>query len=267
MYFYDCPEAHDLLFTEQYENAEFEFFKQAFKDFPVRNVLDCTVGTGIHLIPFARMGCTVTGTDINRHMLGQCRKNFAKRNLVPQLEKTDILELSKKVSRQFDAVLSTGNSIGHLKPDQLRKGLEEMDKVLKPGGVLYFDSRNWDLILERKQRFYLFNPILRDKGRVNYLQLWDYNKNGSVTTNYLIFEEVENKIVSKRQFYTIYYPFKLEDVYSFLKEMGYDNIRFFKFGDMSVTDPKKTDWYCIQAVKPLKITESEKPKKKFLFGL
>jgi SAM-dependent methyltransferase len=267
MYFYDCPEAHDLLYSEQYENASFDFFKQAFKDFAIRDVLDCTVGTGMHLIPFAKMGCTVTGTDVNQHMLGQCRKNFAQRNLIPQLHKSDILELSQKVRQKFDAVLSTGNSLGHLKPGQLRKGLQEMDKVLKPGGVLYFDTRNWDLILERKQRFYLFNPILRDKGRVNYLQLWDYNKNGSITTNYLIFEEVENKIVSKRQFYTIYYPFKLDSVYGILKEMNYQNIRLFKFGDNSLTDPLKIDWYCIQAVKPLAQAEPEKPKKKFLFGL
>jgi len=194
--------------------------------------------------------------------------------------RSDILNLSQTIKRDFDLVMSTGNSLAHvqnvnlkkafsqmdsvLKPGgllyfdsrnwelnvNLKKAFSQMDSVLKPGGLLYFDSRNWELILKRRQRFYLFNPIIRDKGRVNYIQVWDYNRDGSMVFNFLIFEEINNKIISKRQFYVIYYPFTVETIRLILEEMNYQNIQFFKMGDPENTNLQNSNWYSVMATKP-----------------
>jgi hypothetical protein len=67
----------------------------------------------------------------------------------------------------------------------------------------------------------------------------------------LITEEVENKIVSKRQFYEVYYPFSINLVQDILKEMGYKNVMVCKLGDMSQKDLTKIEWYTITAEKPI----------------
>jgi SAM-dependent methyltransferase len=126
-------------------------------------------------LPLAQMGYVVTASDVNPNMLRRARQNFAAQEMMATFVRSDILDLEAKVRGPFDAVLATGNSLGHVPGDRLEDALHQMDAVLRPGGLLYFDTLNWDLVQERQQRFYLFNPLIRDKGRVNYLQVWDYN--------------------------------------------------------------------------------------------
>lgn len=259
MLYYDFPEAYDLFYTEDFQIATESFFSQIFDRKRIQTVYDCTAGTGQMTIPLAKLGFTVTAGDINNNMLRRCKFNFAVANHSAQFVQSDMLELKKKIKREYDCVLCTGNSLAHVRNHQIKSALKQMDAILKPGGTLYIDSRNWDAILERKQRFYLFNPIIRDKGRVNYVQVWDYLKDGSMVFNFLIFEELENKIVSKRQFYVIQYPFKTQYLMDALNAMKYQKINLMKLGDPSVHDPEKIDWYAITAEKPFpELLEPEK---------
>ncbi|MCD4829111.1 MAG: class I SAM-dependent methyltransferase [Candidatus Cloacimonetes bacterium] len=251
MLYYDVPEAYDLFFNDSYTEQTRSFFEKLFVGHTMRGVLDCTCGTGQMSLPLARMGLHVTASDINLHMLKKARQNFAAQELMATFQRADILELDKTVRGTFDAVLATGNSLAHVQPDALETALRQMDSVLKPGGLLYFDSLNWELILERQQRFYLFNPLIRDKGRVNYIQVWDYNRDDSMTFNFLIFEEIGDKIVSKRQFYVIYYPFQRDTVTVLLEGMGYTDINVCRLGDADQHDISEANWYALTAVKPL----------------
>lgn len=249
MLLYDFPDAYDLLFSEEFVKECTEFFQKIFAGKKIRTVLDCTVGTGLMTIPMAKLGYKTTGSDINKNMIKKAKRNFANYELMPDLHTADFLKLSETFNYQFDLVMSTGNSLAHADNENLITVITEMHKIIKPGGYLYFDTRNWDSILKKKQRFYLFNPIIRDKGRVNHLQVWDYNYDGSMTFNTLLFEEIENKIVSKRQFYVIYYPFRLKMITDILNTLSYTNIQFFKLGDYQEQDITKSNWYCILAQK------------------
>ncbi len=261
MLLYDFPDAYDLFYNESFQQSTRDFYSKFLLKKNLREVLDCTAGSGQMTIPLAQMGYSVTASDINRNMIRKARLNFVKLDLMANFVTSDILELEEKVKRTFDCVMSTGNSLAHVKNDQLEDAVRQMDSVLKPGGMLYIDSRNWDLILERRQRFYLFNPLIRDRGRVNFVQVWDYNTDGSMVFNFLVFEEIENKIVSKRQFYVIYYPFTVERLREILVSMNYRNIHFFKLGDPSVTDLSQIDWFAVTAEKPFPETDDNKKKK------
>ncbi|MCD4651137.1 MAG: class I SAM-dependent methyltransferase [Candidatus Cloacimonetes bacterium] len=252
MLYYDFPEAYDLFFSNEFTGATLDFYKKIFSGTRIKDVLDCTAGTGQMTKPLVKLGFSVTLSDINRKMIRKARQNFAKEELEANFSISDILKLKMNIKREFDCVMATGNSLAHIKNEQLPEALNQMDALLRPGGMLYLDSRNWDKILERQQRFYLFNPIVREKGRINYLQVWDYNRDGSMTHNFLISEEIENKIVSKRQFYVIYYPFENACLPALLTDMNYENIRIFKLGDPSVKDMDEIDWYTIVANKPRK---------------
>ncbi len=251
MYFYDFPDAYDLMYTPDFREASSGFFKELFRKHDILDVMDCTVGTGQLAIPMARLGYNVTGCDINSSMLRRARSNFNAENLQAKLFQADMLKMSAKTGKeQFDCVMCSGNSLGLIEKNKINNALDEMDKVLRPGGVMYIDSRNWEVIQKRQQRFYLFNPIIRDKGRINYLYIWDYNKNGSITYNILFIEELENKIVSKRQFFCIYHPFKIKLVLDFFEERGYTDVQLCKLGDVNNQEIKEIDWYAITAVKP-----------------
>jgi ubiquinone/menaquinone biosynthesis C-methylase UbiE len=249
MRFYDVPEIYDLFYSPQYHEECKSFFSAIFGKKKFKDILDCAVGTGQMLIPLAQMGYNVSGIDINGKMIGRATRNFASAQLFAKLSVGDFRNIKEKIRSEFDCVMCTGNSLAHVRPVDLEMAIRSMDSVIRPGGMLYIDSKNWDHILQKKQRFYLFNPIIRDKGRVNYMQVWDYLKDESIVFNYLITEEIENKIVSKRQFYEMYYPFSLDAVREILSELNYTNIFICKLGDHSQTDLDRIEWYALTAEK------------------
>jgi len=251
MRFYDFPDAYDLFYTEQFYEDCTKFYKDLFGKKKYKDFLDCAVGTGQMLIPLAQMGYNVTGTDLSTKMVRRASQNFARNKLMATLTGCDFCQLRQKIKGEFDVVLCTGNSLGHVKNDQLLTAIQSMDSMIRPGGMIYIDSKNWDNIVQKKQRFYLFNPIIRDKGRINYVQVWDYRRDGSIFFNYLIFEEINDKIVSKRQFYEIYYPFSHETIIEHLTSLNYQHINLCKLGEVGVTDINKIDWYAITAEKPI----------------
>jgi ubiquinone/menaquinone biosynthesis C-methylase UbiE len=266
MKFYDFPEVYDLFYNDDFESECLNFYKNLFSKKKFQDVLDCSVGTGRMLLPMAKLGYNCTGSDINPNMIKKAKLNFASNNIISNFIHCDYKNLKSSINREFDCVMCTGNSLGHVKNEEVPLVLEQMNAILRPGGTLYIDSRNWDNILKRKQRFYLYNPIIRDKGRVNYVQVWDYNKSGSITFNYLVFEEIDNKIVSKRQFYEIYYPFTFESLKSYLESMNYQNIKTCKLGDTSESDLDNIEWYTITAEKPIDgFIPERKDKKNRLF--
>lgn len=263
MLIYDFPDAYDLFFTPKFRQDCKNFYKNVFSEKKIINALDCSVGSGQMAVPLAELGYSITGTDISSSMIRKARQNFAEQGLTANLSVLDYHNLSSKFANNFDLVLSTGNSLAH--STNIKQVITEMDKALKPGGMLYIDSRNWDLILQRKQRFYLYNPLIRDKGRINYLEVWDYNKDGSMTVNYMYSEEVENKIVSKRQFYAIYHPFTFASLKQILTELGYQNLQIKKLGDANITDLEQIDWYAITAIKTANKVKESKTKKLWNF--
>lgn len=48
-----------------------------------------------------------------------------------------------------------GNALPHVEDRDVRKTLEQMDSLVKEGGWLYLDTRNWDKILKERNRFFL----------------------------------------------------------------------------------------------------------------
>lgn len=47
-----------------------------------------------------------------------------------------------------------GNALPHVENRDVRKTLEQMDSLVKEGGWLYLDTRNWDKILKERNRFF-----------------------------------------------------------------------------------------------------------------
>lgn len=80
-----------------------------------------------HLDPLSQ------GIDPSSEMIALARSNC------PQIyfEEVDLLEFGS--SKKFDWIVSTGNAVNYILPDDRRKFFEKAANLLAPGGLLYFD--------------------------------------------------------------------------------------------------------------------------------
>jgi len=122
---------------EEYLGDEKTFFNKIFSAHGVRNVLDCSCGTGQHLLMLAQSGYNVWGSDYSNSMLEVARKNLKERNLDISLRQCDFRFLEKEFDITFDAVVCLTNSLPHLHTDEdLLTALRSMRNRLNKNGLL-----------------------------------------------------------------------------------------------------------------------------------
>ncbi|XP_022437642.1 glycine N-methyltransferase isoform X1 [Delphinapterus leucas] len=126
-----------------------------------QRVLDVACGTGVDSIMLVEEGFNVTSVDASDKMLKYALKERWNRRHEPAFDKWVIEEanwmtLDKDVPQPprggFDAVICLGNSFAHLpdcKGDQSehRLALKNIVSMVRSGGVLVIDHRNYDHIL------------------------------------------------------------------------------------------------------------------------
>ncbi|XP_020012679.1 glycine N-methyltransferase [Castor canadensis] len=126
-----------------------------------QRVLDVACGTGVDSIMLVEEGFSVTSVDASDKMLKYALKERWNRRQEPAFDKWVIEEanwmtLDKDVPQPvgggFDAVICLGNSFAHLpdcKGDQSehRLALKNIANMVRPGGLLVIDHRNYDHIL------------------------------------------------------------------------------------------------------------------------
>ncbi len=104
---------------------------------PGERVLDIGCGTGALTVRAAERGARVTAIDVNPEMLAIARNRIEELGLsdrVTLLEK-GVAELDGVPDESFDTV-TAGLSLSELSPDELRWTLDQVRRVLVPGGRL-----------------------------------------------------------------------------------------------------------------------------------
>jgi SAM-dependent methyltransferase len=130
---------------------EAPFFHETLPE-GTRTVLDCHCGTGFHCVMLTEMGYEVEGVDVSPHMLAVARKNLKERDLHLPLHLCDVKEM--RLEREFDCVISMGNSLPHeFGDDNLLKSLQCMHDALRPGGHCIVHSENFDRLYRDGDRF------------------------------------------------------------------------------------------------------------------
>jgi len=112
-----------------------------------KKVLDLGCGSGRHLVYLAKNGFEVYGFDIAEEGM-KIAKEWLKENNLSADFKTG--SLYKKLPYQdnfFDAIIST-QAINHGMIEDIRQSIQEIERVLKPGGLIFVttrkrNTRNW----------------------------------------------------------------------------------------------------------------------------
>ena len=247
---YDRPDLYDLTDKESKDKITLGHWETLFKGKNIQTVLDVSIGTGGLTLPMTDMGIELYGSDLSCKMLSRCREKAESKGAHVDLRVSDFRYVSNAFDRKFDCVVSTGNSLPYVNNADIRTALSQMDALVKDGGYLYLDTRNWDKILKEKQRFFLYNPVLKGDERINLIQVWDYHEDASMTFNILYTFERENRIYRREEFTEHYFPVRLDCLTGILDELGYTDITLaplpVQWGEFDID---KTEWYCLMAKK------------------
>lgn len=248
---YDFPEIYDERFTDRANQAYKSHYEKLFAGKEIRTVLDCSFGTGNLTFPLAELGYAVSGSDLSAAMLGKAEEKIQAKGFQIPLVPCDFRQLSQHFSSQFDCVMSTGSALAHVSNQDVARTLGEMDKLIKPGGYLYFDSRNWELELKDRRRFKWVPPFIGQDGlRINCVQDWDFHEDSSISINILHSYERDGKIFDSNHFVEQLTPFSIDLARSTLKGLGYGEPILKPCPWFEDRPLDETGWYCLMVRKP-----------------
>jgi len=248
--------------TEAYK----EWFIKTFNDRGVKTVADVACGTGIDSVMLLEEGFDVLSCDASDKMLKSALEERWRRRKEPAFDnwvikeanwltlEEDLAEDDDVPQKTFDAVICCGNSFAHL-PDfeggqQKQKiAIAQFYSLLKPGGILFIDHRNYDAILD--QGIAPPGPNVYYQGKfVKDIKCSNLYVNGSATMTTFDYEmdihSVEPEILAKLKidpaervswkFRLSYYPHRLTAFNNLLRSVFGDNVDHQVYADFQPVD-------------------------------
>ena len=111
-----------------------------FKKGGVKRVLDLGCGTGRHVVYLAKHSFDVYGIDIAPEGIKITKKWLRKEGLKASLKVSDVYKELPYKDNFFDAIIST-QALHHAKIGKIRKLIKEIERILKPGGLIFITVR------------------------------------------------------------------------------------------------------------------------------
>lgn len=232
--------------TMNYKN----FLIDLLKNNSVKHVLDAACGTGVDSIMLLEEGFRVTSSDASDKMLKVAYKTRWERRKETMfedwtIEEANWLTLQEHITPPedgFDALICMGNSFAHLhanngdQTDQ-RRSIENFYSMLKPGGILVIDHRNYDYILKNgsapsKNIYYNSSHIKDIKTSVLYVE----NKANMITLDYIMDLTEFPDLADCDKFRLSYYPHTLRDFSVLLRSIFGEDAEYKEFGDFRPID-------------------------------
>ncbi|MGB6829952.1 MAG: class I SAM-dependent methyltransferase [Terracidiphilus sp.] len=198
-------------------------------------ILDCSCGIGGFAIALAKLGYGVSGSDGSPGMIEQADLAARNANVDIPLKCCTWEELPAHVTGPFDLVFCLGNAIGHTRNrEEMFRSVQGMRAVLRSGGKLVIDSRNWEQIRKEKSRFTPYQWRERAGQRCLPIYIWNFPERfeDAHTIEVLLVFDCDGK-VSVRSYPIVYYPFRVEELIEHLRRAGFTNIqnRFSESGE------------------------------------
>lgn len=247
---YDRADIYDLINSPERDAITKEHWRRILDGKEIHTLLDVSIGSGNLTLPLGELGVRLYGSDLSQPMLDKCQKNAVKKGIPIDLRNCDFRHLSVRFDQRFDCVASTGNSLAYVTNAEVCDTLEQMDALVKEGGYLYFDLRNWDKIQKNNERFYFYQPHFDGDTRINLMQVWDHLPDGSIDFNLVYTFERNARIVQKEIFVEHYHPISRQLLLDKLTSLGYVEVNTLllptQFGAFL---PEQSDWYCVIARK------------------
>ncbi len=131
-------------------DAEVAFIEEALGLTEPCNLLDLCCGPGRHSVRLAQRGHRVTGVDISAYNLEKAAERAAEFGVEVAWREGDMRDTGLADSSQ-DTVINMFTAFGFFDDEGNQRVLEEVARVLRPGGRLLIDLVNRDSLMRRHQ--------------------------------------------------------------------------------------------------------------------
>jgi glycine/sarcosine N-methyltransferase len=129
-------------------------------------ILDAACGTGINAAALARRGHRVWAADGSEAMIAVAAARFQSEQLEIPLVRCMWADLPAVVGERFDVVLCIGNSLVHAAGrDAMIEALTGLRAMVRPGGHVVVDSRNWEKLHAERRIVQLASSVVTRHGR------------------------------------------------------------------------------------------------------
>ncbi len=263
MSLYNTSALYNQNMSNDKQNDLKSFYNEIFKSFQITTIHDCTIGAGGTTLPLAKLGYTVTGSDLSKNLVEKASENFIDAGYESEIFVADLRDVENFLPATCDCVISTGNSLAHVNNDDLAKFFESVSKSIPSGSLLYFDTRNWDKLLKNRPIFKARDPLVMDEVEHKSLyQIFDWHDDKSV--DFVFVTSVDKNGKHEKTSYTYaprYYPFELNWLTQKLNASGFNVIKLYdldrlwfgkenseKTGNFE-SDFYSIDWYGVLAQK------------------
>ena len=163
---------------------ELPFIQRQLQAVGAQRVLDVACGTGQHALALAAAGFAVTATDLSAAMIEQAKANARRAGHRARFVVAGFGQLRARLDGDFDALLCLGNSLPHVLTEaELRATLADFAAVLRPGGLVLIQSRNFDAVMRARMRW--IGPQGHTEGDRDrlFVRFYDFNPDGTLTFN------------------------------------------------------------------------------------
>lgn len=218
---------------------ELPVLERLFAEHGVCRVLDAACGTGRHVLALRERGYLADGADLSAEMIARARAHA--KNVVPQATfwVAGFGELATCVAGPYDALLCLGNSLPHLlEADAVQRALNDFAAVLRPGGLLIIQNRNYDLIWHTRERFM---PLLQhrdDEGEWLFFRFMDFHETNLAFHVVTLARDEEGW--AYRVASTKLRPMFQAELAAWLEAAGFGQVRWWGGYDGSPYDPERS---------------------------
>lgn len=236
----------DFINWEKRRKGEGGFLLKTLKKYKCKKIFDACLGDGADTIYLLKNGLDVTSNDLDKIFIKKAHSNAKKNDVSLKVTSFDWRNLNKHLKKEsFDAVICLGNSLTYLftKNDQL-KALKNFLAIIKTGGILFVDERNYQYFLDKKEEI-LREGKFRYSGKYVYSGDKVHGKPIEITNKKVKMEYTDER--NGKKGYLLVYPFKRNELFNLLKEAGFSKIG--QFSDYKKGLNSEADYYHYVCVK------------------
>jgi glycine/sarcosine N-methyltransferase len=198
-------------------------------------ILDTATGTGMHAIALAQKGYSASGVDISEGMITAARKNAAAVKADVFFTTAAFGGITGKLKNfpegkggPFDVVLCLGNSLPHVEgPAGLKDALYDFAGCLRPGGLLILQNRNFDSVLEKKERWMEPQSYKGNGEETLFMRFYDFLPDGHIQFNIVTLKRTPQGGWNQSIMESRLFPISREILVPALEDAGFSRIRLF----------------------------------------
>ncbi len=193
-------------------------------------VMDSACGTGHHAIALAKIGFQMAGSDLFPQMvsLAEINARSADANVVFRTAGFGSITDTFGQPGEFDAVLCLGNSLPHVaSEDELGRALGDFCNLLRPGGMLVLQMRNFDLVMGQKKRWMEPQTVTNGGTERLFLRFYDFEPDGKIQFNIISLNRKAHSTWHTQLTSTHLFPIYFEVLQNNLLSLGFNEIRLY----------------------------------------